>query len=95
MAYRVVIALSAECDLTDIVDFIAADNPRRALSFVDELQGRTAKTLAGFPLSGRAYESGTRFIVLGNYVVLYEIDEDAKTVTVLHVFPGGRNWREA
>lgn len=38
MPYRVYFADDARDDFNSIVDFIAADSPRRALSFVDELE---------------------------------------------------------
>lgn len=95
MAYHVNIAFSAKNDLLDILDYIAAEKPVRALSFVDELQRRTTLALELFPESGRVYEEATRFLVIANHAVLYEISESLKTVTVLHVFPAGRNWREA
>ena len=38
----------AELDLEEIADFIALDNPRRALSFVRELRERCQK-IAWFP----------------------------------------------
>jgi toxin ParE1/3/4 len=94
MTFRVVIAKSAKADLQEIVDFIAADNPERAISFVGELQERTTNLLAAFPESGRRYNENTRFIAIRNYTVLYEFEEGSRTVYVLHIFPKGRNWRE-
>lgn len=40
----------AESDLEQIVDYIAKDNPRRALSFVQELRGK-CEALAYNPLA--------------------------------------------
>jgi toxin ParE1/3/4 len=73
MTFRVVIAKSAKADLQKIIDFIAADNPERAISFVNELQERTANLLAAFPESGRRYDENTRFIAIRNYTVLIRV----------------------
>ena len=42
----------AEIDLEEIADYIARDNPRRALSFVRELRERCEK-IAAFPEAAR------------------------------------------
>lgn len=44
---------ASEADLVEIASFIARDNPERALTFVDELEGACAKLL-DFPQSGVA-----------------------------------------
>ena len=68
------ISRSAARDLEDIADGIALDNPRRAITFVDELTSRClslAEHPRRFPelksLSGRA----VRKLVHGSYVVLF------------------------
>lgn len=94
MAFRVNITGAAKSDLIEILDYIAADNPARAVSFVDELQRRTKSILERLPKSGRVYRDATRYIVVANYVVLYDIEDAKKTVNVLHIFAPGRNWRE-
>ncbi len=93
MAYLVYFSRSAEDDFLSIIDFIAADNPGRALSFVDDLQRRAVEQLAAFPRSGRSYGS-FRYLVLDNYIVAYDLDEAGKAVHVLLVSEGHRLWRE-
>jgi toxin ParE1/3/4 len=93
MSYRVFFSRSAEEDFLSIIDFIAADNPTRALSFVDDLQKRVVELLAAFPKSGRSYGS-FRYTVFGNYVVAYDVDDASKAVYVLLVSEGHRLWRE-
>lgn len=76
----------ARQDLFDIGDFIAADNPRRAQSFVLELRAACLE-LAEAPfrfaqLSG--FEAkGYRRRVFGNYLIIYRVSEEA--VVVLRV----------
>jgi toxin ParE1/3/4 len=68
----------AESDIEAIGDFIARDNPTRALSFVSELRSH-CRTIADFP---RAYpvraEFGrsVRLAVFGNYLVFYVVRRD-------------------
>jgi mRNA-degrading endonuclease RelE of RelBE toxin-antitoxin system len=60
--------------------------------FVDELEKRTTAFLSQFPASGRRVGTG-RYLVLDNYVVAYDIDEERKAVFVLLVSEGHRLWR--
>lgn len=64
-------------DLEAIADFIAADNPSRALSFIAELEEQCNK-IAQAPL---AYVSRAdlapdlRMCAYGRYLILYQIDD--------------------
>ena len=51
--YRVAFADTAEEGLLASVDYIALDNPVRAVSFVGELTVSVRKTLSAFPYSGK------------------------------------------
>lgn len=84
---------SAESDLEQIGDFIAQDNPKRALSFVLELRDKClhlAEMPYGFPLVPRYERYGIRRRVHGNYLIFYRIDVDQ--VTVIHVLHGAREY---
>ena len=83
----------ALADLRSIANYIALDNPRRAISFIDELQDRTNAFLATAPNGGTPYKNKTRYFVIGNYVVLYEVNAAAKYVDVLHIVSGRTNWK--
>lgn len=89
--YEVRFSPSAESDLDSILLFIAADNPARALSFVEELGQRALDFLSGTP---RATSSigRYRYMVIGNYVMAFSVDEDAAIVRVQLVTDGHRNW---
>jgi plasmid stabilization system protein ParE len=83
----------AEADFDDISDFIAADNPRRALSFVTELQERSIAFLSATPNAGtRVGEQ--RFAVFGRYVAVYHVDDEERIVTVMIVSEGHRDWKK-
>lgn len=93
MAYRVFFTDQARDDFHAIIDFIAQDRPIRALSFVDELERRTVDILSRFPNSGRKV-GAARYLVLDNYIVAYDVDDESQAVFVLLVSEGHRLWRE-
>lgn len=74
---RVVIATAARDDLRRIGDFIAQDNPPRALSFVQELREK-ARDLGEwpdrFPLVHP--QRSLRKRTFGNYLILYRVEID-------------------
>jgi len=75
----------AEADLMAISRYIAADNPRRALTFIAELRQRCAD-LVDFPQSAPLREEfgeGIRLASHGNYLIFYSVDEAA--VVVEHI----------
>lgn len=85
----------AEADLEAIGDYIARDNPRRALSFVKELH-QTCNDLAemslAFPLVPRYEHMGVRHRVYGSYQIFYRVVDDSAFIDVLHVIHGARNY---
>ena len=80
---KVVITRHAEATLEQIGDYIAQDNPARALTFIRELRDK-ALGLAGvphaFPLVPRYERQGVRRRVHGNYLILYVVREDRITI---------------
>jgi toxin ParE1/3/4 len=68
----------AETDLEDIADFIARDNPARAISYVRELREHCRRLLAfpkAAPLRPELGE-GVRLSVFGRYVILYLVHRE-------------------
>jgi plasmid stabilization system protein ParE len=53
MSYSDRFTEAADADFDDILHFIAADNPHRAISFVEELSARIFNVLNGFPGTGK------------------------------------------
>lgn len=79
-------------DLEPIVHYVANDNPRRSLSFVQELRGKCealAYNPLAFPLVLR-YEGYGRRRVHGNYLIFYRVD--AKQVVIVHVLHGASDY---
>ena len=90
---RVVLTDEAQADLEDIGDWIARDNPSRALTFVKELRHRCqtlAKAPRGYVLIPRYEHTGVRRRPHGNYLIFYRVSRN--TVEVLHVLHGARDY---
>ena len=88
---RLVFTPLAEQDLEAIADYIAVDNPVRALSFVRELRAqcqRIALNPSGYRLR-QELGDGIRSCVHGNYVIFFESDPDA--VLIVRILHGARD----
>lgn len=86
---------AAEEELEAIGDYIARDNPDRALSFVRELRKDCVLLTTmpkRHPLLSRHRASGIRRRVHGNYLIFYRIEPDA--VQVLHILHGARDYEQ-
>jgi plasmid stabilization system protein ParE len=90
---KVVFSEQARAGLIAIGDHIAADNPRRAVSFVQELR-QTARALAdmprGFPLVPRYERHGIRRRPYKNYLIFYRIEDDR--IVIVHVLHGAQDY---
>jgi toxin ParE1/3/4 len=84
----------AEIDIQEIGDFIARENPARAVTFVQELRTRFLQ-LAAFPEAAparTAYGEGVRAAIFGRYLILYVVHEDL--VEIRRVVHGARDLSE-
>lgn len=89
----VFISNAAEADLENIGDYIARENPRRAVSFVRELIGRClhlSDMPYAFPLVPRYEASGVRRLPHGNYLIFYRVGENR--VDILHILNGAQDY---
>ena len=81
----------ASQDLEEIGDFIAQDNPLRAVEFLTELQAHCETILRnpkGYRLR-QEFSKMMRSCSHGNYVIFYESDE--RVVTIVRILHGGRD----
>jgi toxin ParE1/3/4 len=88
---QLVISRVAEDDLESIADYIAADNPRRALSFLQELRAHCSR-ITGAPLAWPARPelgSGIRSSAFGRYVIFFRIDDNM--LLIVRVLHGARD----
>lgn len=80
-----------ESDLDDIADHIAQDNPRRAITFVQEIRAKLQKIRHNPLLYQLRPDIGeeARMAILGNYAILFRVTGDI--VRIERVLYGGRN----
>jgi toxin ParE1/3/4 len=84
---------TAEAELEAIADYIARDNPRRALTFVRELRElamRIGDLPRAFPLVPRYERYGIRRRTAGNYLIFYRIEDEK--IFIVHITHGARDY---
>jgi toxin ParE1/3/4 len=89
---KVRLTREAQADLERVGDYIAQDNPKRALTFLAELREAClslADAPLAFPLVPRYEQFGVRRRVHGNYLIFYVVEAD---VVVLHVLHGAMDY---
>jgi toxin ParE1/3/4 len=87
---RLVFSPRAEADLEGIGDYIARDNPARAISFLDELRDRIAATPGSYP-AREDLAAGLRMAVHGRYLILFRTNPDG--VRIERILHGARRLR--
>jgi toxin ParE1/3/4 len=90
---KVVLTDAAMADLVAIGEFIQADNPERAASFVDNLLDH-CQSLSEMPdrhsLVPRFERHGIRHCVHGNYLICYRVS--AGLVEIVHILHGAPDY---
>ena len=83
----------AQADLDEIFDFIAADNPRRARSWIEEIR-QTCRGLRDAPLIGTARPDLQRDLRIMTFrrrvIIAYRVQPEQ--IEILRVFTGGRDY---
>lgn len=92
--YRVAFSDFANEDLDQILDHIAADNPVRAITFVDELRDY-AQNSVGLAPKGGTYvtEIGAWFRPYKKYIFVYDIYDEKNIVMIHMISHSARQWR--
>ena len=101
MGYKIESTHSADQDLDSILSYIAGDlgNPIAAAHFLDEVDACYAH-LEKMPLmyelchDARLKSLGYRKALISSYVMIYRVDESAKTVYILRFFYGRRDYEK-
>ncbi len=101
MTYKIVVSKKAAEDIEDIVYYIVSElsNPGAAKAFLDDIEksyNNIIEKPAIYSLCNdyRLRNDGYRKIVIKNYLILYRINEDGKTVIIVRVVYGFRNYAE-
>ncbi len=99
MAYDVVVTPSANADLDSIIEYISVKlaNPSAASAFLNNV----TKCYEELSVSPKMYEQcrdvrlkklGYRRAIIGNYILVYRVDEINMIVYVLRYFYGAREY---
>ncbi len=94
--YQIRFLRVAEEDFTEIISFIADDNPTAAIAIADKI-GKNIELLSENPMLGRVPRDediknlGYRYIIVQNYIVFYTIEE--RTIFIHRILHGARNYR--
>ena len=82
--YKVIKSEKAEEDFENIIEYIALDNPYKALSFVQEMIDRFENLISTFPRAGKKYKDVYLYVYQG-YYLFYDIKDDIQTIELLRV----------
>lgn len=91
--FRVEITETAQSDVQEIFQYIAADNRKAAINLIEEIE-RQIDSLEQFPLrcsvAPESYELGVeyRHIIYGHYRTILRVD--ASNVIILRIIHGAR-----
>jgi len=91
---KLVFSTAAEADLEAIGDYIALENPLRAVSYIREIRGKCMELREmpeAFPPVPHHEATGIRRRVHGNYLIFYRIHEQA--VEIIRVLHGSMDYR--
>jgi addiction module RelE/StbE family toxin len=94
--YQVRLLSTAEEDFTEIISFIAADNPIVADAIANKIE-KNLELLSDNPNLGRIPREeeirnlGYRYLIVQNYLIFYTIEE--KTIFVHRILHGARNYK--
>ncbi len=97
MIYSVKISEKAESDLKEIFEYVAFEllSVQTAFDLLERLE-KSILNLNQMPNRHIAYEKepwksrGLRVMPVGNYIVLYIVDEESAVVNIVRVMYGGR-----
>ena len=82
-------------DFNDVIDYIKRDNPLAARNFARKVLDRI-KLLKDHPELGKEIDDprlkGIRILIIGNYIVLYEIDTKKDNVLIHGFCHGARDY---
>jgi addiction module RelE/StbE family toxin len=99
MGYKVIVLNSAKKDLGIILDYIKhqLENPLAAKTFLENVK-KVKEQLTRTPLMYALIDdeklrlSGYRKVVINNYIMIYKVDEEKKTINILRFFFGHRDY---
>jgi len=89
-SYKISYSSEAKAILEEIETLIAADSPRIALAFIDELENKI-ELLSSFPdLGAPDSTNGLFFIYHKPYYIYHSVDHNNQTVNIISIWHGAR-----
>ncbi|MGE5861762.1 MAG: type II toxin-antitoxin system RelE/ParE family toxin [Ignavibacteria bacterium] len=94
--YQIRLLSIAEEDFTEIITYIAADNPSAADTIADKIE-KNLEVLSENPSLGRIPREeelrnlGYRYLIIQNYLIFYTIEE--RTIYIHRILHGARNYK--
>ncbi len=94
--YQVRLLNIAEEDFTEVISFIASDNPTAADAIANKIE-KNLELLSENPNLGRIPREeeirnlGYRYLIVQNYLIFYTIEE--KTIFIHRILHGDRNYK--
>ena len=94
--YQVRLLSIAEEDFTEIISFIAADNPAAAEEIANKIE-KNLGLLSENPKLGRIPREeeiknlGYRYLIVQNYIIFYTVE--GKTIFIHRILHGARNYK--
>lgn len=94
--YQIRFLKIAEEDFTEIVSYIAAENPVAANSLATKIE-KNLELLSENPLMGRIPRDeeirnlGYRYLIVKNYIIFYTIEN--KTILIHRILHGARDYK--
>jgi addiction module RelE/StbE family toxin len=94
--YQVRLLSIAKEDFTEIISYIAVDNPTAADAIANKIE-KNLESLSDNPNLGRIPREeeirnlGYRYLIVQNYLIFYTIEE--KTIFVHRILHGARNYK--
>lgn len=97
--YQVRLLSIAEEDFTEIISFIAADNPTAADAIANKIEKnlgllssrQVGTNLGRIPREEEIRNLGYRYLIVQNYLIFYTTEEE--TIFVHRVLHGARNYK--
>ena len=94
--YQVRLLTIAEEDFTEIISFIAADNPTAANAIASKIEKNLEllsenSNLGRIPREEEIRNLGYRYLIVENYLIFYTIEE--RTIFVHRILHGARNYK--
>ncbi|MFA5806258.1 MAG: type II toxin-antitoxin system RelE/ParE family toxin [Melioribacteraceae bacterium] len=94
--YQIRLLRVAEEDFTDIISFIASDNPTAAEAIANKIE-KNLELLSNNPLLGKTPSDsdlkllGYRYLIIENYLIFYTIEK--RTILIHRMLHGARNYK--